>query len=329
MVDQRAQMVTVEERDGETLLPIPPATYPYLWFSGRQVPWEQATVHITMVGWPAVGAIFEGIRGYWSAEQEALYIFRLREHLARLESSMKLMRMRPRFSADELAAALLDLCRANDVTGDVYLQPLAFTLGGMWGSRAMVEQTPEIVITVRPAESGLLSGQTIKAGVSSWTRISDEALPPRIKALPNYANSRLASAEASRHGYDDPIFLNDHGKVAESSGCCIFLVRKGVAITPPITASILESITRDSLLELLRDALGVPVQERDVDRTELYLADEVFLCGTAVEVTPVTSVDGYQIGSGEVGEITARLERCFHDVVRGTDGRYSHWRTRV
>ncbi len=323
--------MTTETRveDRGALLPLPPAPFPYLWFSGQQVPWEQATVHVTMIGWPAVNAIFEGIRGYWNEEQGALYIFRLAEHMARFESSMKLQRMRSRFTGAEVADALLELCRTNDAAQDVYLQPMAFVTGAAWGSRAQLDQVPEILITQRPSDSSLGTGRTLTAGVASWRRISDEALPPRIKAFPNYANSRLASNEASRHGYDAPIFLNTAGKVSESSGSCIAIIRNGVAITPPITASILESITRDSVIELLRDGLGVPVVEREVDRTELYVADEAFLCGTAMEVTAIREIDGYELGSGGVGEITGRLERLFHDVVRGKDARYQHWLTRV
>ena len=312
-----------------TVIPVPPAPYPYLWFNGEQVPWEQALVHVTTVGWPAIGAIFEGIRGYWNEESQALYIFRLAEHMARFESSMKLQRMGRRFGGEEIADALLALCRANGANEDVYLQPMAFSTGAAWGSRAHMDQPPEILITVRPSESALGAGRTLTAGVTSWRRISDEALPPRIKAFPNYANSRLASNEASRHGYDAPIFLNSAGKVSESSGSCLFIIRNGVAITPPVTASILESITRDSVIELLRDGLGVPVIERDVDRTELYVSDEAFLCGTAMEVTPLREIDGYGIGRGGVGPVTERLEQLFHDVVRGNDARYVRWLTRV
>lgn len=300
----------------------------YLWLTGRLVPWHEATVHITMIGWPAIGAVFEGIRAYWNAERRELYLFRLDEHLRRFGQSMKLMRMRPSLTLEQIRAGVLDLFRANEVREDSYCQPLAFTGGQVWGSRATADQVPEILITTRPSPSALLSGRASTAGVSSWTRISDNVLPPRIKAMPNYANARLASHEAQRHGYDVPIFLNTAGKVSESTGSCLFLVRDGVAITPPITASILESITRATVIELLND-LGVPVQEREVDRTELYIADELFFCGTAMEIHPVVRVDGYEVGAGTVGPIVARLERCYHDVVRGIDRRYDRWLTQV
>lgn len=302
---------------------------PYLWITGQLTPWAEATVHITMVGWPAIGAVFEGIRAYWNAEQGQLYVFRLPEHLDRFAQSMKLMRMLPSLNPEQIQAGLVELLRANAVREDAYLQPLAFTGGQVWGSRASADQVPEIVITSRPSPSGLLSGRTSTSGITSWTRISDNVMPPRIKALPNYANSRLASHEAQRNGYDQPIFLNTAGKVAEGPGSCLFMIRNGVVITPPTTASILESITRASVIQLYRD-MGVPVVERDMDRTELYVADEVFFCGTAMEVHAVTHVDGYEIGDGKsAGPLVSALERTFNDVVRGADPRYSAWVTPV
>jgi branched-chain amino acid aminotransferase len=304
------------------------ATPAYLWQSGRLVPWSEAMVHITMVGWPAIGAVFEGIRGYWNADKHELYVFRLPEHMHRFGLSMKMMRMNPSFSGQQIGDAILELLRANALQEDAYIQPLAFTSGAVWGSRSAADQVPEILITTRPSPSSLLSGRTSTAGVSSWTRISDNVMPPRIKALPNYANSRLASHEASRNGYDNPIFLNNVGKVSEGPGSCLFMVREGVAVTPPVTASILESITRVSCITLLRD-LGVEVQEREMDRTELYIADEIFFCGTAMEVHGVTQVDGYQVGTGKAGPVVSKLERLFHDVVRGIDPHYAGWLTKV
>lgn len=300
----------------------------YLWLTGQLVPWNEATVHITMIGWPAIGAVFEGIRAYWNAERRELYLFRLDDHLRRFAQSMKLMRMRPSLTLAQIRAGVLELVRANEVHEDSYCQPLAFTGGQVWGSRAAADQVPEILITTRPSPSALLSGRVGTAGVSSWTRISDNVLPPRIKAMPNYANARLASHEAQRHGYDVPIFLNTAGKVSESTGSCLFMVRDGVTVTPPLTASILESITRATVIELLHD-MGVPVQEREVDRTELYIADEVFVCGTAMEIYPVVRVDDYEIGSSTLGPVVSRLERLYHDVVRGIDRRYERWLTQV
>jgi branched-chain amino acid aminotransferase len=327
MVDQMRRPAA--EDVTEPVIPVAPAPYPTMWISGRLVPWEKALVHINMVTWPAITGIFEGIRGYWNADRGELNIFRLREHIERMQVSMKLRRMLPQYSTDQLIDTVLEVCRLNDVREDCYIQPYAFMPGGAWGSRSVADQVPEIVVHVRPNPSALLTGRTQTACVSSWTRITEDSVPPRIKAFPNYTNSRLASYEAASHGYNAAIFLNHYGKVAESTGSCIFLVRNGVVLTPPVTASILESITRDALLTLARDGLGVPTVERDIDRTELYIADEIFLCGTHEEVGPVVNVDGYQFGSGGIGPVTARLEQVFSDVVRGRDPRFAGWLTRV
>lgn len=326
MVDQLKRESGTAQRQARRAASANP---PYLWLTGELVPWEDATVHITQVGWPAVSGVFEGIRAYWNPEQEALYVFQLGEHMKRFMNSMKVMRLVPSVTADQIADGVQDVLRANGVAEDAYCQPLAYPGGVNMGSRAVLERTPEIVITSRPSPSELLSERAGKACVSSWTRISDNVLPPRIKALANYQNSRLASNEAALNGYDSPILLNAMGKVAEGPGSCIAIVRDGVVITPPTTASILESITRSSVLELLREALNVPALERDIDRTELYIADEIFFIGTHAEVNPAVSVDGYEVGNGKIGPITRRLAETFDRVVRGRDDRYLHWLTRV
>ena len=181
------------------------------------------------------------------------------------------------------------------------------------------------MITPRLAPSNLGTGKLAHCNVSSWNRISDNVMPPRAKAISNYQNSRYVSTESRVNGYDYGIILNQQGKVAEASYACIFIIRDGVAITPPVSAGILESITRETVRELLENELDLPVLERDVERTELYIADEVFLCGTAVEVQPVVSVDRYRVGDGETGPIVSRLESLFHQVVRGSHPSYSHW----
>ncbi|MBI4499231.1 MAG: branched-chain amino acid transaminase [Chloroflexi bacterium] len=307
----------------------PPPTPAYLWHNGRLVPWQDATVHITQIGWTAISAVFEGIRGYWSNERQDLYLFRLDEHLKRLARSMKLMRMAPAVSAADLTSAMLDLLRANEFREDVYVQPLVYFAGGVPGYRAAYTQPTEVLITARPAPSALKTGRASHCCISSWVRLADHVMPPRAKALANYQNSRLVSTEARINGYDGGIMLNERGKVAEGAYACIFLVRDGVAVTPPATAGILESITRASLLEALPQVLGVPVEVREVDRTELYLADEVFLCGTLAEIDPVVSVDRYSVGTGEPGTVTRRLEDLYHGLVRGTDPRYPAWRIPV
>lgn len=300
----------------------------YLWWNGKRTPWAEATTHVTVVGWSSVSAIFEGIMAYWNEQEEELFIFRLDAHLRRFLRSQKMVRMAQDYTADQLTDAIRDLLRANEAREDTYIMPLAF-IGGGGGFRRLTATDPaptDITITARPSSSHLLKREWKHACVSSWTRIPDHVMPPRIKNLSNYRNSQLASAEASINGYDTAIMLNTAGKVAEGPGACLLMVRDGVLYTPGVTDSILESITRESIIALARD-LGIEVVERPVDRTELYIADEVFFCGTAAEITPIVSVDRYPVGTGEQGPITSRLERAFHDIVRGQDRRYAHWVT--
>lgn len=301
----------------------------YLWWNGERRRWEDATIHVTELGWSTVGAVFEGIRAYASGDGEDLYVFRLQEHLDRLERSTRLVRLRLDYSLPELTEAIGDLLRANGTREDCYIRPLAYTADTSGKRFAQLGHQASLLINTAPMPSHLGSGLTQTAKVSSWRRISEDVMPPRIKNLSNYRNGQLAGIEARLDGYDTAILLNHHGQVAEGPGACLMLVKDGRLITPDVTSSILESITRDALLTLAHDALGIPVVERPVDRTELYLADEVFTCGTAAEITPIVSIDKYEIGNGQIGPITAELEQRFLAVLRGDDGQYADWRTPV
>ena len=302
----------------------------YVWMSGELVAWDDAQVHASTLGWSAISMVFEGIRGYWNAEEEQLNIFHLDLHIERLLRSMKVMRMTSPWSVAELKRAIVGLVQANEFRDDIYVQPLAYFGGSTTpGYLPVSERHGDITIFNRQIGSVLGSGRTTSCGVSSWTRISDNVMPPRVKAIANYQNSRYVADESSRHGYDFGIILNPQGKVAEISYACLYIIRDGVAITPPVTAGVLESITRDVVKQLFQDELGVPVIERDIDRTELYIADEVFICGTGAELQAVGSVDGYKIGDGGIGPLVTRMEQLFHDIVRGKDARYPEWRTGI
>ena len=308
---------------------VPEADPKYVWMSGRLVEWENAIVHASMLGWSSISMVFEGIRGYWNPEQEQLHIFHLDAHLKRLSQSMKIMRMKSPCDKDELSKSILELVRANELHGDCYIQPLAYFGEGRPGYLAASETAGEITIFARNAGSVLGTGGGVHCGVSSWSRLADNVMPPRAKAISNYQNSRYVADESARNGYDFGIILNQQGKVAEISYACIYIVRDGVAITPPVTAGILESITRLVVKELLERELGVPVVERDVDRTELYVADEAFICGTGAELRSILSVDRYMVGDGRTGPVVLRLEKLYHDIVRARDTRYAQWRTPV
>lgn len=305
------------------------STPAYLWWNGKLVPWEQATVHLTSTFWSGVTAIFEGIMSYWNPDDGELYIWQLEAHLKRLLRSQKLMRQQSPYTVAQLTDAVTELIRALNVDRDTYIFPYCYPKGGgNFESSTHAEPEPvDIAIVARPNESHLGKGWVRTACVSSYTRISDNVMPPRVKNIANYRNSNLAMAEAHIDGYDTAFILNTVGKVAEGPGSCLMLLRDGVLVTPTSTDSILESISRYSVMELARRELGLEVVERAVDRTELYIADEIFMVGTAAEILAIGSVDRYTIGDGGMGPVTARIEKAFHDVVRGKNPAYLHWST--
>ncbi|MBI4552305.1 MAG: branched-chain amino acid transaminase [Candidatus Latescibacteria bacterium] len=306
---------------------MPDSSHPsVLWLDGEIVPWERATMHITDA--PAFAhSIFEGIRAYWNPAQERSYIFRLDAHLTRFIHSMKLMRMSTTLSKEQIAHGAVEVCRVNGYREDIYVRPLAYFDPGFQLSSAT--GPAHVLINTWPRASQLDRPTGLKCCVSSWTRIADNILPARIKCYANYRNSALAWTEAALNGYDSTILLNTRGKVSEGPGACLMFIRDGAVITPTVTSDILESVTRLTLLQVCRDVLGIETVEREVDRTELYTADEVFFCGTGAEVNPVASIDGYTIGDGGIGPITQQLRRLYNDLIRGNETRYEAWRTAV
>lgn len=301
----------------------------FLWLDGQIIPWDEATVHITALEWGAIASVYEGLRAYRHPRTGTLYLFRVDDHLARFADSMKMMRMDPAFSPQDLKEAILALLLANKINDDAYIRPFAFfeKVHLFYPSPKMA--ATHILITARPLGSHLKIGHKVRCRISSWTRISDNVMPPRAKAVANYQNSWLATTEAGLDGYDSAILLNERGKVSEGPGACLMLVRQEKVITPPVTSGILESITRLTLIKLLSEILGMEVVEREVDRTELYVAQEAFFCGTGEEITPIVSVDRLPVGDGEVGPLTKKVIDLYHDLVRGIDERYPEWRTPV
>jgi branched-chain amino acid aminotransferase len=299
----------------------------WAWMDGEFVPYEKCVLHVRTQAVMTGGSVFEGFRGYWNSEQQELYLFRMADHLERLRASMKVMRMVPLLGVD-VSQICLELIARNEFRTDVGLVPAAYFGVGPEFSGLAKPQDEGLFITAvaRQQMKSLISGIHIRT--SSWRRISDANMPPRVKTAANYHNSRLALIEARADGYDNAIFLNHDGTVAEATGASVLMVRKGQLCTPPITSSILESVTRSTLLELASE-LGVEAVERPIDRTELYVADEVLLCGTAQEVTPVLSLDRIPVGDGNRGPITRRLQELYSKVVRGEDGARGDWRTPV
>lgn len=299
----------------------------FVWVDGKLTRWNDATIHITLLGTSSVSSVFEGVRAYWNASLRKLFVFRLDAHLDRFAQSIRLMRMKQRFPNAEIKDAVVALLRANAYAEDVYIRPFAFVPAALFGTPPGDEA--QIVLSTDDWPSRLKSGKVAHACVSSWSRITDNSMPPRVKASSNYLNSRLASEEAKRNGYDAAIILNPNGKVAEAPGACLIIVRDGKIITPSVTSGILESITRATLIKLSREVLNIDVIEREVDRTELYVAQEAFLCGTGAEITPLASVDRFTLGDGNLGPVTQRIEGLYHDLVRGIDTRYPEWRMQV
>ena len=292
---------------------------------GMIVPFAEAKVSVMAPGLTFAVAVFEGLRAYWNADQEQLFVFRLSEHLERLQFSMRVIEILPPPASGDLAGQVVALLQANDLRQDSYVRVQTYV--DDWGDMTATGPVGSSVICrSRPRVAAFKTGKHF--AVSSWRRNADDASPPRLKATANYLNSRLAGLEARRSGAGGAIILNRDGSVIEGPGGCLFIVREGRLITPPVTAGILESITRATLIELARD-LDLDCQEREVGRTELYLAEEAFYCGTGQEIVPILSVDGKPLADGTPGALTRQLQAAYDAVVRGQQARYRHWLTPV
>ncbi|MBS7707746.1 branched-chain amino acid transaminase [Chelatococcus asaccharovorans] len=300
----------------------------FIWMDGEMLAWADARLHVTSEAVLRGGSVFEGLRGYPDASGR-LNLFRVPEHLLRLRQSARFMRLPIAWSDDQLTRAMCDLVRANGFDQTIHLRATAYFGEGLgYGWRPEDIASGLFVFALpNPRRAGAATG--IRSGISSWRRSPDNAAPSRIKASANYHNSRLAQVEAQLRGHDVPIMLNQQGNVAESPSSCVFMVREGVLITPPVTEDILESITRDTVMRLARDRLGVRVQERPVGRSEVYICDELFLCGTGHEILPVAEIDGYAVGDGIPGPLTRRLQALYDDCVSGRLPDYVHWLTPV
>ncbi len=297
-----------------------------IWIRNKIVNENEAMVNILSPTSQFGLNVFEGIRGYWNENKKDLYIFRLHDHLRRLVQSCRILHIPVPYPTDEMIEYLKETIVANDFHCDCAIRMTIFGDGiGSWHS---TENFDMFIAPIRKQRTDIekISGKT--ACVSSWQRINDNVLPPRAKVGANYINSRFGYLQAKKDGYDFPIFLDNFGKVSESSGACIFLVKNGTLVTPSLTSSVLESITRDTIITIAKDR-GLEIEERVVDRTELYMADEVFLCGTAAEITPIIAIDRYEIGNGKVGDITKSLYKEYLDIVSGATERYPEWRTEI
>jgi branched-chain amino acid aminotransferase len=297
---------------------------PLVYFQNAYVCLQEARVPLLTHALHYGTGVFEGIRGYWSREDDELYLFRVREHFERWRSNARILQMEIPPTSAELTEITLELVRRNQFKVDVYVRPLAYKSQQGIGVHCGGEM--ELAIVVVPFSAYVESAPGLRVMVSSWRRIDDNAIPARGKISGAYVNSFLAGNEARAAGYDEAIFLTAEGHVCEGSAANIFLVRQGRLVTPPVTEDILEGITRSTVMDLARD-FWVETIERPVDRSELYMADEIFFAGTAFEVAPVIEVDNRVVGGGRIGPLTHKLQEMYQAVTRGTTTRRSHWRT--
>ena len=301
----------------------------YLWRNGALEPWQSATVHVSSIGHASISSVFEGIKAYWNEERQELFVFRLEEHIERFMESIRLVRLGNHFNAAEIIDAVVALLRANETRTDVYIRPWIYA-SSLVREMMVPEGTDcDLVIDSWWFQSKMLTDRGSRSLVSSWTRIEESSMPPRIKAFSNYHNSRLGIMEARSRGAEWPIFLTRAGKVTEGPASCIAMIRRGQFVTPPLTSGILDSITRRTLITLVPEVLGIPVLEREIDRTELYLAEELMYMGTGWEILPIIEVDGMPIGGGTMGRRTRQLDRAYHDAVRGITKSRAEWRHAV
>lgn len=295
----------------------------YILMNDEILPFDEARIHVLSPAAKYGSTVFEGLRGYWNPAQRALHVFRVREHLERLMYGLKVMRFQHDYTVERFSEALVRLLEANRLENDVHIRVAVYLDGtGLYNALGPVGY----FCSATPRASGAIDSKAKTAAVASWRRIGDDSVPPRLKVAANYQNSRLGMVEANAAGYDEAIFLTAAGKVAEGAGACLAMVRDGALATPAVTSGILESVTRATLLELARTELGMPVVERDIDRTELYACNELFLLGTGAEIEPLTAIDALPVGDGSIGPVTRRLWEVYEPLVRGTTNARPEWR---
>lgn len=300
----------------------------YAYFQGKIVPYSEAKVGVLTHGFNYGTAVFAGIRGYWNTEQEQLYVFRPHDHFQRFLNSARLMCMDFEHTPESLTQIVLELLGEEGYQTDIYIRPLGYKADEVVGVK-LHDLVDELTIAAVPFTNYLANDTNAHVTISSWRRLDDNAIPARGKISGAYANSAFIKTDAVRAGFDEALVLTQDGHISEGSAMNVFMLRDGILITPPITDNILEGITRRSVIELVSRELDIPVEERKIDRTEVYLADELFMTGTAAQIVAVTRVDFRTVGKGVMGPVTTQVRNLFDDVVRGRVAKYQHWITPV
>ncbi len=300
----------------------------FAFFEGAIVPIAQARVSIMTHAFNYGTGCFEGIRAYWNQEEQQLYVFRMLEHYERLHRSCRILHCQLGYSAEQLSDITLELLRREDYHEDAYIRPIVYKSSEGIGVR-LHNLSDAFAIFALPFGKYVENEEGCRACISSWRRVDDNMIPPRAKVIGSYVNSALAKTDAALAGYDEAIVLDQDGHLSEGSAENLFMVRRGRLVTPGDQENILEGITRATFMELAKTELGLETEVRPVDRTELYVAEEVFLCGTGVQIAAASSIDHRPVGDGRMGPVTRRLRELYHDIVRGRNGKYRHWCTPV
>jgi branched-chain amino acid aminotransferase len=296
----------------------------HAFFEGKIVPLSDAKVNIATHAFNYGTAVFGGMRAYWNEEKKRLFVFRPWDHFHRLLHSARLLAMQVSYDEESLIQVLLDLLRADEWKQDVYMRPTFYKADLGIGVR-LHNLKDEFCIFTMPFEKYVQNDTNAHVTISSWQRVDDNMIPARAKVAGAYVNSALIKTDANRAGFDEALVLDGEGHISEGSAMNVFMLRDGVLITPPVTDNILEGITRRSVMELARDELGLKVVERSIDRTEAFICEELFLTGTAAQITAVTKVDHRPVGAGVMGPMTIKLRTLFDDVVRAKNPKYLEW----
>ena len=299
---------------------------PYAYFQKEIIPLADAKIGIMTHAFNYGTGVFEGIRGNWNSDDEQIYVFRLKEHFDRLRKSCRIMRIDFPYEDEELYSITTKIVEMSGYREDVYLRPLAYKSSEILGVR-LHDLEDDFLIFIAPFGPYLDIEKGARCCTSSWRRVEDTSIPARAKITGIYANSALAKTEAQLNGYDESIMLDERGHVSEGSGENIFMIMDGKIYTPPPSSNILIGITRETAVTLAQDELGLEVVERDIDRSELYTADECFMTGTAAHITPVVELDQRPIGTGKMGPVAKELVKLYFDVITGRNAKYAHWCT--
>jgi len=300
----------------------------FAYFRGKIVPYSEAKIGVMTHALNYGTAVFGGVRGYWNEAEEELFIFRPQDHAKRFLNSARIMLMEPKLNRSELVQLVVELIQKEGYRQDVYIRPLMYFADEIIGVKLHDLQT-EVTLFAVPFDKYVSNDTGAHVTFSSWRRVDDNMIPARAKVAGAYVNTAFIKTDAVRAGFDEALVLGQDGHISEGSAENFFMVRDGVLITPPITDNILEGITRRSVIELARNELNLEVRERSIDRTEVYISDELFLTGTAAQVTAITRVDHRQIADGKMGPLTAKLRELYSDAVRGKLKKYRHWNQAV